>query len=249
MLQPTRILVVDDERDITELLAYAFKQQGWHTLTAHDGPTAIEQARQRRPDLIVLDILMPGMDGFEVYRRLRQYPETASIPVLFLTARTEEVDQIVGLELGADDYIVKPISPRLLIARINAILRRFRERVRTETLVAPEIIRIAGMELRRASYSAIVDGREVFFARKEFELLALLAANPGRVFTRQELLRLIWGESQVVTPRTVDVHIAKIRAKLRRFGPMIETVKHIGYRFRPSPASVSDSPAEHASHP
>ncbi|MCS6965716.1 MAG: response regulator transcription factor [Candidatus Kapabacteria bacterium] len=242
MSERTLILVVDDERDITDLLTYTFRQHGWHTIVAHDGDKAIELARQACPELIVLDIIMPGMDGFEVYRRLRQIPETASIPVLFLTARSDEIDQIVGLELGADDYVVKPISPRLLAARVSAILRRLRERVRTEVLVAPETIRIAGLELRRASYSAIVDGREVFFARKEFELLALLAANPGRVFSRQELLRLIWGESQVVTPRTVDVHITKIRTKLRRFAQLVETVKNVGYRFRP----ITDAPTSAA---
>jgi len=227
------ILVVDDERDITELLAYTFRQQGWNPVVAHNGATALELAQRVRPDLIVLDILMPDMDGFEVYRRLRQNPDTASIPVLFLTARSDEIDQILGLELGADDYVVKPISPRVLVARINSLLRRLRERMRTEMIAAPETIRIGTLELRRRSYSALLDGREVFFARKEFDLLALLAANPGRVFSRQELLRLIWGESQVVTPRTVDVHIAKIRAKLRHYAELIETVKNIGYRFRP----------------
>lgn len=250
MAWPIRILVVDDEPDVTELLAYTFKQQGWQTSVAHDGPTALERAQRLQPDLIVLDIMMPGMDGFEVYRRLQAASETNSIPVLFLTARTEEIDHIIGLELGAEDYIVKPISPRLLVARIGAILRRLRERVRTETIVAPETIRGGGMELRRASYSArLEDGREVFFARKEFELLALLAANPGRIFSRQELLRLIWGESQVVTPRTVDVHIAKIRAKLRHFAHYIETVKHIGYRFRPNPELLGSPTAENVTPP
>ncbi len=250
MAEPRRILVVDDEQDVTELLAYTFQQQGWQTVVAHDGPTALERARQFRPDLIVLDIMMPGMDGFEVYRRLQSFPETASIPVLFLTARSEEIDHIVGLELGAEDYVVKPISPRLLIARINAIWRRLRERVRTETIVAPEIIRAGTIELRRASYSArLEDGREIFFARKEFELIALLAANPGRIFSRQELLRLIWGESQVVTPRTVDVHVAKIRAKLRHYAHYIETVKHVGYRFRRNPESLDSLTARNAMHP
>ncbi len=232
MSSPPTILVVDDERDITELLAYTFRQQGWQVETALSGTEALERARTVRPDLIVLDILMPDLDGFEVYRRLRQHPETGSIPVLFLTARSEDVDHIVGLELGADDYIVKPVSPRVLVARISALLRRLRERAHSTVAVAPTVLRIAGLELRRTSYSAIVDGREVFFARKEFELLALLASNPGRVFSRHELLRLIWGESQVVTPRTVDVHIAKIRSKLRRFAHLIETVKNVGYRFR-----------------
>ncbi|MCS7176298.1 MAG: response regulator transcription factor [Candidatus Kapabacteria bacterium] len=247
MNEPPVILVVDDERDITELLAYTFRRQGWNTIAAHDGERAIELARQVRPDLIVLDIIMPGTDGFEVYRRLRQLPETASIPVLFLTARSDEVDQIVGLELGADDYIVKPISPRLLVARISAIMRRLRERTRTEVLVAPEVIRVGGLELRRASYSARYEGREVFFARKEFELLALLAANPGRVFSRQELLRLIWGESQVVTPRTIDVHVAKIRAKLRHYAELLETVKNLGYRFRPVAETPADTSADASS--
>jgi len=151
----------------------------------------------------------------------------------------------VGLELGADDYVVKPVSPRVLVARVSSLLRRVRS-VRTETIVAPEVLRVGDMELRRANYSARIGGRELFFAKKEFELLALLAANPGRVFTREELLRLLWGEMQVVTPRTVDVHVAKIRAKLRDRAHLIETVKGVGYRFRTlassTPATTSLSP-------
>ncbi len=239
------ILVVDDEPDVTELLAYTFRQQGWQVVTAHSGEEALHRLKQHSVDVAVLDITMPGMDGFELYRRMRRLPECEHVAVLFLTARSDEVDQIVGLELGADDYVVKPVSPRVLVARVSSLLRRVRS-VRTETIVAPEVLRVGGIELRRANYSARIGERELFFAKKEFELLALLAANPGRVFTREELLRLLWGEMQVVTPRTVDVHVAKIRAKLRDRAHLIETVKGVGYRFRaltPStPATASLSP-------
>ncbi len=239
------ILVVDDEPDVTELLAYTFRQQGWQVVTAHSGEEALRQLKQCSVDVAVLDITMPGMDGFELYRQMRRLPECEHTAVLFLTARSDEIDQIVGLELGADDYVVKPVSPRVLVARVSSLLRRVRS-VRTETIVAPEVLRVGDMELRRANYSARIGGRELFFAKKEFELLALLAANPGRVFTREELLRLLWGEMQVVTPRTVDVHVAKIRAKLRDRAHLIETVKGVGYRFRTfassTPATTSLSP-------
>jgi two-component system alkaline phosphatase synthesis response regulator PhoP len=151
---------------------------------------------------------------------------------MFLTAKAGEIDQVLGLELGADDYIQKPISPRVLIARVKTILRRGAERVRTETVAAPEILRIGAIEINRQNYTVRVDGKERFFPKKEFELLAFLATNEGKVFNRDVLLRRIWGESVYVVDRTVDVHISKIREKLGNYAPFIETVKGVGYRFR-----------------
>ncbi len=227
-----KILVVDDEQDIVDLISYNLGKEGYKVSTASNGNQAVELASAVKPDLVILDIMMPGMDGFEVCRTLRQNSGTASVAIMFLTAKSGEIDQILGLELGADDYIQKPISPRVLIARVKTILRRGTETVRTETIAAPEILRIGALEINRQNYTIRIDGKETFFPKKEFELLAFLAANSGKVFTRDALLRRIWGETVYVIDRTVDVHISKIREKLGPYSGWIETVKGVGYRFR-----------------
>lgn len=175
---------------------------------------------------------MPVHDGFEVCRMLRQNPQTSAVSIAFLTAKTSEIDQILGLELGADDYIQKPISPRVLLARVKTVLRRAKDNSKTETIAAPELMKIDTLEINRQNYTVRVDGKESFFPKKEFELLAFLAANRGKVFPRELLLRRIWGESIYVIDRTVDVHVSKIREKLGNYAPFIETVKGVGYRFK-----------------
>jgi two-component system alkaline phosphatase synthesis response regulator PhoP len=227
-----KILVVDDEQDIVDLISYNLGKEGYKVSTAANGNQAVEMATTVKPDLVILDIMMPGMDGFEVCRTLRQNSVTASVAIMFLTAKSGEIDQILGLELGADDYVQKPISPRVLIARVKTILRRGTETIRTETIAAPEILRIGALEINRQNYTIRIDGKETFFPKKEFELLAFLAANSGKVFTREALLRRIWGETVYVIDRTVDVHISKIREKLGPYSNWIETVKGVGYRFR-----------------
>lgn len=227
-----KVLVADDEEDILALLSYNLKKEGYDVTTAANGDEAIEAALEARPDLIILDVMMPGRDGFDVCRAIRQLPEIAHTSIIFLTAKSGEIDQIVGLELGADDYIQKPVSPRVLLARVKTILRRATERVRTETVAAPEVIRMDMLEINRQSYTVKIGGKEEFFPKKEFELLAFLAANGGKTFSREALLRRIWGESIYVIDRTVDVHISKIREKLGNYGSRIETVKGVGYRFR-----------------
>ena len=229
---PYSLLLVDDEEDILRLLRYNLEKEGYTVLTATDGYQAIDVAEGRDLDLILLDIMMPGLDGYDVCRKLRASQRHAHTPIIFLTARDGEVDEILGLELGADDYIQKPISPRVLVARVKRIFRRKDEVVRTETLVAPEVLRIDGLVINRQNYTVSVDGVEKFFPKKEFELRAFLAANPGRAFSRDELLDRIWGESVQVVERTVDVHSSKIREKLGGLGSRIETVKGIGYRFQ-----------------
>jgi two-component system alkaline phosphatase synthesis response regulator PhoP len=225
------VLIVDDEPDILELLEYNLKKEGFTVLTATNGKEALVQASQEVPDVVVLDIMMPEMDGFETCLALRANPTTASVPVIFLTAKAGEIDEILGLEIGADDYIQKPISPRLLVTRIKAQVRRASQRIKTETIAAPEVITIEALEINRQNYTVRIDGVEHFFPKKEFELLAFLAANPEKVFEREFLLRRIWGESVQVIERTVDVHVSKIREKLGRYSHYIETVKGIGYRF------------------
>lgn len=226
------ILIVDDEEDILDLLRYNLVKEGYVVVTANDGSQAIETSSATSFDLIILDVMMPGLDGFEVCRRIRSNGPNVATPIVFLTARTGELDQIHGLELGADDYIQKPISPRVLMARVRSVLRRSAESVRTETIVMPEVLAIGNLEINRQNYTVRIHGSETFFPKKEFELLAFLASNPGKVFSREALLNRIWGENVYVVDRTVDVHVSKIREKLADQAGLIETVKGVGYRFR-----------------
>ncbi|MBD1209925.1 MAG: response regulator transcription factor [Ignavibacteria bacterium] len=230
MAQKT-VLIVDDEPDILELLAYNLRKESFTVLQAHNGKEAVGMAIEHLPDVIVLDIMMPEMDGFEACKAIRANATTSTIPVIFLTAKAGEIDEILGLELGADDYIQKPVSPRLLVSRIKARIRRPVEAVRTETIAAPELLKIDALEINRQNYTVRIDGVEHFFPKKEFELLAFLAVNPDKIFDREFLLRRIWGESVQVIERTVDVHISKIREKLGKHNSYIETVKGLGYRF------------------
>jgi two-component system, OmpR family, alkaline phosphatase synthesis response regulator PhoP len=225
------ILIVDDEPDILELLEYNLRKESFDVVKGQNGREAVRLALEHTPDVIVLDIMMPEMDGFEACKAIRAHPTTTAIPVIFLTAKSGEIDEILGLELGADDFVQKPISPRLLVSRIKARIRRPIEAIRTETITAPEVLKIDALEINRQNYTVRIDGVEHFFPKKEFELLAFLASNPDKVFERDFLLRRIWGESVQVIERTVDVHVSKIREKLGKYSTYIETVKGIGYRF------------------
>jgi two-component system, OmpR family, alkaline phosphatase synthesis response regulator PhoP len=223
------ILVVDDEKDIRDLIAYNLTREGFQVLTAPDGEEALKLLERERVSLLLLDIMMPGMDGLEVCRRVRADDTNRLMPILFLTAKASEIDQVVGLEMGGDDYILKPVSPRVLTARVRAVLRRL-ERP-TEGPDTTEQLKIDGLEIDRATYRVKIDGTEIFFPRKEFELLYFLASHPGRVYSRETLLDQVWGEGSYVVERTVDVHVFKIREKLGRLGDKLETVKGVGYRF------------------
>jgi len=227
---PQKILVVDDEKDIVEMLKYNLQKEGYDVLTAQSGKRALEQA-QKHPDLIVLDVMMPEMDGWEVCKQLKRHEKAFSIPILFLTAKGSEIDEVVGLELGADDYVVKPISIRKLLARIRTILRR-RNPTGNASENAVEIIRIEQMEIDVDNYTVKLADSTVVLPRKEFETLVYLARHRGRVVTREALLKAVWGENVVVVDRTVDVHIRKVREKLGKYQEYIETVKGVGYRFR-----------------
>jgi len=227
--RPPRVLIVDDEDDILALLAYNFKREGFEVELARDGVEALEKAARWQPDVIILDIMMPNMDGIEVCRRIRRDARLRTTPILMLTARTEEEDQIQGLEIGADMYVGKPVSVPVLLSQTRALLRGAR---RYET--PPDLLRIHDLEIDRDRYLVYRNGPEgretVRLPRKEFELLYFLAAHPGKVFTRQELLDEVWGRDVYVVDRTVDVHIRKIREKLGSH--YIETVKGVGYKFR-----------------
>jgi two-component system alkaline phosphatase synthesis response regulator PhoP len=223
-----KVLVVDDESDILSLIEYNLAREGFSVLTARNGAEALEKAGET-PDLVLLDVMMPELDGFETCKRLKADPRTSGIPIIFLTARSAEVDEIVGLELGADDFLHKPISPRKLVARVRALFRRAEQGGAGEP---DAVVRTRRITLDRTHYSVRVGGEEVFFPRKEFELLALLISHPGRVFSREVILDQVWGTDVVVTDRTIDVHIRKIREKLGDDASLIETIKGVGYRFR-----------------
>lgn len=224
------ILVVDDEADILEMLKYNLEKEGYAVLTAKDGKVALEQVK-RKPNLVLLDVMMPELDGWEVCKRLKRDEKTAGIPVLFLTAKGSEVDEVVGLELGADDYIVKPITVRKLLARVKAALRR-REGLKEQPLGNEEIIHIDKIEINVPNYTVSIGSKDVMLTRKEFETLVYLTQHRGRVISREALLNIVWGENVHVVDRTVDVHISKIREKLGSHGDVIETVKGVGYRVR-----------------
>ncbi len=224
-----KVLVVDDERDIVDLIRYNLTKEGLDVTAAYNGKEALEKAALI-PDLIILDLMMPVLDGFETCKRIKADARTSKIPLVFLTASSSEADEVIGLELGADDYIQKPISPRKLVARVKAALRRTEQGA--EEQPDQPIIRIGRMEINRTNYTVHLGKKEIFFPRKEFEILALLASNRGKVFTRDVLLSQVWGSEVVVIDRTVDVHIRKIREKLGEEGPQIDTIKGVGYRLR-----------------
>ena len=223
----SKILLVDDEKDIVEFLEYNLIQEGFEVITAYDGIGALQKLNDK-PDLIILDIMMPNIDGYEVCRRIRENKVYSEIPVIFLTAKGAEADEIKGLELGASDFIKKPISPKKLIARVNSNLRKNSKEDKT----LPSIVKIGPLEINREQYTVHIDDVETVFPRKEFELLYFLANNPGKVFNRDALLKTVWGIDVYVVDRTVDVHIRKIREKLDNYSDLIETIKGVGYRFK-----------------
>ncbi|MDB5154376.1 MAG: response regulator transcription factor [Mucilaginibacter sp.] len=220
-----KILIVDDEPDILELIEYNLKKEGYQVYTARNGQEAVSEAKKVLPDLIVLDIMMPKMDGIEACRIMRTMPEFKNTFMVFLTARSEEYSEIAGFNVGADDYIAKPIKPRALVSRINAILRR--------NAPAEEVtdnkLEIGSLVIDREAYLVFQKGDKVVLAKKEFELLYLLASKPGKVYTREVILKNIWEDSVVVTNRTIDVHIRKLREKLG--DDIVATVKGVGYKF------------------
>jgi two-component system alkaline phosphatase synthesis response regulator PhoP len=224
----TKILLVDDEKDIVEFLKYNLEQENFDVLVGYNGEEALEKLSQK-PDLIILDIMMPKMDGYEVCKKIRSTKGFESIPVIFLTAKSGETDEIKGLEIGASDYIQKPISPKKLIARVNSNLRKYAD---ISVAAGPIKIKIGPLEIDKEKFVVSIDGNVKVFPRKEFELLYYLANNPGRVFSREVLLKDVWGANVYVVDRTVDVHIRKIREKLENFSELIETVKGVGYRFK-----------------
>jgi two-component system, OmpR family, alkaline phosphatase synthesis response regulator PhoP len=217
-----RILIADDEPDILEIVSYNLSKEGYEIHTAKDGSEAVAQAKLLKPDLIILDVMMPRKTGVEVCQLLRSLPDFQDTLIIFLTAMSDEASQIKGLETGADDYVNKPISPKVLVSRVNALFRRLNKE-------DGKTVNVGNIQIDPVKFIVTIDGSEVILAKKEFELLYLLASRPGRVFLRNEILSQVWGSEVIVGDRTIDVHIRKIRQKLNV--DCITTVKGVGYKF------------------
>lgn len=219
-----KILLVDDEQDILEIVGYNLSQEGYKIVTASNGKEAISVAKKEHPQLIIMDVMMPEMDGMEACENIRKIPELSNVIITFLTARSEDYSQVAGFDAGADDYIAKPIKPKLLVSKVKALLRR----LKSET-VSPENLNVGGIEINREEYKIVMEGREIVLPRKEFELFHLLASKPGKVFKREEILDKVWGNEVIVGGRTIDVHIRKLREKIGE--DFFKTIKGVGYKF------------------
>jgi two-component system alkaline phosphatase synthesis response regulator PhoP len=219
-----KILLVDDEADILEIVGYNLSEEGYKVFKASNGKEAIAVAKKEKPHLIILDVMMPEMDGMEACENIRKIPELQNVIITFLTARNEDYSQVAGFDAGADDYIAKPIKPKLLVSKVKALLRRLKsDSSATENLIVGDI------EISREEYKIIMNGKEIVLPRKEFELFYLLASKPGKVFKREEILDKVWGNEVVVGGRTIDVHIRKLREKISE--DLFKTIKGVGYKL------------------
>jgi two-component system alkaline phosphatase synthesis response regulator PhoP len=218
-----KILLVDDEPDILEIVGYNLSHEGYQVITAENGLEGVKKAKKERPHLIILDVMMPEMDGIEACENIRKIPELENSIITFLTARGEDYSQVAGFDAGADDYITKPIRPKVLVSKIKALLRRYKEQDTTST------VKIGNLIINREAYKIISKGKELILPKKEFELLSLLASKPGKVFKRNEILDSVWGNEVIVGDRTIDVHIRKLREKLG--DNSFKTIKGVGYKF------------------
>jgi len=219
-----KILLVDDEPDILEIVGYNLSNVGYQIITAENGLEAIKKAKNHKPQLIILDVMMPEMDGIEACEAIRNIPELSTTLITFLTARGEDYSQVAGFEAGADDYITKPIKPKVLVSKVKGLLRRLKPEEEKEAL-----IKIGNLVINREEYKIVLNEEEIILPRKEFELLSLLASKPGKVFKREDILDRVWGNEVVVGGRTIDVHIRKLREKIG--DESFKTVKGVGYKF------------------
>jgi len=218
-----KILLVDDEPDILEIVGYNLSNEGYQIITAENGVEAVKKAKKETPHLIILDVMMPEMDGIEACEIMRKNPDLKDTIITFLTARGEDYSQVAGFDAGADDYITKPIKPKVLVSKVKALLRRFKDQEVVDS------VKIGNLVINRDEYKIILKGNEILLPRKEFELLSLLASKPGKVFKRDEILDKVWGNEVVVGGRTIDVHIRKLREKLGDHS--FKTIKGVGYKF------------------
>ena len=219
-----KILLVDDEQDILEIVGYNLTQEGYQISTASNGKEAVLKAKKELPHLIIMDVMMPEMDGMEACENIRKIPELSNVIITFLTARSEDYSQVAGIDAGADDNITKPIKPKLLVSKVKALLRRLKEEEQNS-----ETLNVGGIEVNREEYKIVQDGKEIILPRKEFELFYLLASKPGKVFKREEILDKVWGNEVIVGGRTIDVHIRKLREKIGE--ELFKTIKGVGYKL------------------
>ena len=220
----TKILLVDDEPDILEIIGYNLAQEEYQIFTAANGKEAIAKAKKVIPDLIIMDVMMPEMDGMEACENIRKIPELSNVLITFLTARSEDYSQVAGFEAGADDYITKPIKPKVLVSKVKALLRRLKDKEQNS-----DTLNVGGIEINREEYKIVKDNVEIVLPKKEFELFYLLASKPGKVFKRDEILDRVWGNEVIVGGRTIDVHIRKLREKIGE--ELFKTIKGVGYKF------------------
>jgi len=231
-----RIVLIEDEKDIVELVRYNFRKEGFEFSSFTSGKEGLEHLRRHPVDLVLLDIMLPDLDGFEICKRLRAEDRMKSLPIIFLTAKGEEIDRVLGLEIGADDYVVKPFSPRELVARVKAVLRR-----QTRPVERQEVVEAQDLRLDARTQEVTVAGKPTELSTLEFKLLHFLASHPRRIFSREQLLDEVWGRDHFVTPRTVDVHIRRVREKIEvqpDRPQYIQTVRGAGYRFAAEPGEV-----------
>ncbi|MFD2601717.1 MULTISPECIES: response regulator transcription factor [Flavobacterium] len=219
-----KILLVDDEQDILEIVGYNLTQEGYQVSTAVNGKEAVAKAKKELPHLIIIDVMMPEMDGMEAVENIRKIPELSNVIITFLTARSEDYSQVAGFDAGADDYIAKPIKPKLLVSKVKALLRRLKDDETKE-----DVLRVGNIEINREEYKIVLEDKEIVLPRKEFELFYLLASKPGKVFKREEILDKVWGNEVVVGGRTIDVHIRKLREKIG--DDLFKTIKGVGYKL------------------
>lgn len=219
-----KILLVDDEPDILEIVGYNLSSEGYKVITAENGMEAVKKAKKEKPQLIILDVMMPEMDGIEACELIRKIPELKDVIVTFLTARGEDYSQVASFDAGADDYITKPIKPKVLVSKVKALLRRYKDHEKQEN-----VLKIGNLTIDRDAYKILLKGKEIILPRKEFELLSLLTSKPGKVFKREEILDKVWGNEVIVGGRTIDVHIRKLREKIG--DNTFKTVKGVGYKF------------------
>jgi two-component system, OmpR family, alkaline phosphatase synthesis response regulator PhoP len=227
----TKILVTDDEKDIVELISYNLEKEGFSIIKAYDGEAALKLVKLQKPDLLILDLMLPGMSGIDVCKAVRNNPDTAYLPIIMVTAKVDETDKIIGLEIGADDYLTKPFSVKELVARVRAILRRLREKNKQPLR---EKFSYRGLKIDYASYEITVDGKKAALSPTEIKLLFFFTQHPGRVYTRSQILDHVWDDDTFVTPRTVDVHIKRLRSQIEKDvdNPQyILTVRGVGYKF------------------
>ena len=226
-MKKAKILIVEDEQDIIELLKYNLEREGFHAVSARTGENAIEIMEREAPDLVILDWMLPEMDGLETCRLIKQDPKSKNIPIIFLTAKSEESDVVVGLQLGADDYITKPFSPKVLLARIKALLRRLSEKP-----ITSDIRKFNDLTIDLVKHKITFKGKPIDLTMIEFNILEFLSRSPGRVFSRDQIMDNVWKEGKFIVNRAVDVHIRGLRKKLKKGAAYVETVRSIGYRFK-----------------